>query len=109
MCVHICGCLEGIGLSFLFIFKNLFISVWLWWVFVATLRLSLVVPSGATLWLQCESISFVGASAVAEHAFSGSWASVVEGHGSSCLVASGIFLDRGSNPVPCIGRQILNH
>lgn len=46
VCVHICGCLEGIGLSFLFIFKNLFISVWLWWIFVATLRLSLVVPSG---------------------------------------------------------------
>ena len=64
---------------------------------------------GTTLWLQCESISFVGASAIAERKFSGSWASVVEAHGVSCPVACGIFLDRESNPVPCIGRQILNH
>ena len=35
--------------------------------------------------------------------------SVVVGHGLSCSVACGIFLVQGSNPCPCIGRQILNH
>ena len=35
--------------------------------------------------------------------------SVVVAHGPSCLVACGIFLDRGSNCVSWIGRQILHH
>ena len=35
--------------------------------------------------------------------------SVVVAHGSSCSVACGIFPNQGSNPCPCIGRQILNH
>ena len=35
--------------------------------------------------------------------------SVVVVHGFSCSTACGIFLDQGSNPCPCIGRQILNH
>ena len=43
--MQLCVCLEGIGLSFTFIFKNSFIYLWLCWVFAATLRLSLVVPS----------------------------------------------------------------
>ena len=30
-------------------------------------------------------------------------------HGLSRSVACGIFTDQGSNPCPCIGRQILNH
>ena len=30
-------------------------------------------------------------------------------HGPSCSAACGIFPDQGSNPGPCIGRQILNH
>ena len=29
--------------------------------------------------------------------------------GLSCSSACGIFPDQGSNPCPCIGRQILNH
>ena len=29
-------------------------------------------------------------------------------HGLSCPTACGIFLDQGSNLVPCIGRRILN-
>ena len=36
----------------------------------------------------------------------GSWA--VERR-LSCSAACGIFLDQGSNPCPCIARQILNH
>ena len=36
-------------------------------------------------------------------------ASIVLVHGLSGSVAYGIFLDQGSNPHPCIGRQILNH
>ena len=35
--------------------------------------------------------------------------SVVVAHGPSCSTACGIFPDQGSNPCPCIGRQILNH
>ena len=35
--------------------------------------------------------------------------SVVVAHGLSCSVKSGIFLEQGSNHVPCISRQILNH
>ena len=30
-------------------------------------------------------------------------------HKLSCSVACRILLDQGSKPVPCIGRQILNH
>ena len=30
-------------------------------------------------------------------------------YGLSCSAACGIFLDQGSNRVPCAGRQILNH
>ena len=35
--------------------------------------------------------------------------SAVVAHGPSCSAACGIFPDQGSNPFPCIGRQILNH
>ena len=35
--------------------------------------------------------------------------SVVVAHGLSCSAACGIFPDHGSNPCPCISRQILNH
>ena len=35
--------------------------------------------------------------------------SVIVAHGPSCSAACGIFPDQGSNRVPCIGRQILNH
>ena len=34
---------------------------------------------------------------------------VVAAHELSRSVAYGLFLDQGSNPVPCIGRWILNH
>ena len=35
--------------------------------------------------------------------------SVVVAHGPSCSAACGILPDQGSNRVPCIGRQTLNH
>ena len=35
--------------------------------------------------------------------------SVVVAHGPSCPAACGSFPDQGSNPFPCINRQILNH
>ena len=49
---------------------------------------------------------------VAEHGLSGMQASVVvtpQAHGLSCSMACGIFLDQGSNPESCTGRQILYH
>ena len=35
--------------------------------------------------------------------------SIAMAHGLSCPKACGIFLDQGSNPVPCIGRWVVKH
>ena len=50
----------------------------------------------------------VVASLVAEQGLQ-STGSVVVAHRHSYSVARGIFLDQGSNPRPCIGRQIFIH
>ena len=78
------------------------------WVFVSVRGLSLVVASGGQSSSQCAGLS-------------PSWplplrstgsrraGSVVVAHGPSRSAARGIFPDQGSNRVPCIGRQVLNH
>ena len=49
------------------------------------------------------------ATLVKEHGLWIVWALVAVVHGLSCSEARGIFLDQGLNPVPCVGRWILNH
>ena len=75
------------SLLFLFIYV-----LWLQWVFVAALGLSLVAASRGYS-LNC-----------------GAWTSVVVAHELSSSAACGIIPDRGSNWRPlCVARQILNH
>ena len=49
------------------------------------------------------------ATLVKEHGLWIVWALGAVVHGLSCSEARGIFLDQGLNPVPCVGRWILNH
>ena len=71
----------------------------MFWVFVATHRLSLVLASGgyalvSVLGLLIAVASLVGAQVP------GHVGSVVVVHGLSCPEVCGIFLDHGSNPCP---------
>ena len=81
-----------------------------------TLRLSLVAESRASSWLWCNRLLTAVQSLVAEHRLQVCrlqelqlTGPVTVVHGLSCPVACGIFPDQGSNPCPCIGRQILYH
>ena len=71
-------------------------------------RLSLVVASGGHSSSRCADIS-LSQPLLLRSTGSRHVGSVVVAHGPSCSAACGIFPDQGSTPVPCIGRQILNH
>ena len=91
-----------LNLSFIYYFFNFyFIFGCIGWLFVATLRLSLAVVSrgySSSRWLL---LSWSTGSRC--------MSSAVAVRGLSCFSACGIFLDQGSNRVPCIGRQIPIH
>ena len=75
-----------------------FLSLWLCWVSVAAQSFS-----------SCgEGASHHGGFSCCE-AKAWEWTSVVVVYTLNCPSACGIFPDQGSNPVPCIGGQILNH
>ena len=81
---------------------------WLCWVLVAVSGLSLVAVSGGYLCCvtqdsHCRGFSYCGLWAL------GGCRLLSCSTGLGGLRASGIFLDQGSNLVPCIGRWVLNH
>ena len=91
--------------SFFFFLKIYLFIFWLWWVFVATCRLSLTGMSGdyssCGAWVSyCGGFSYCKAWAV-------DVGSEVVAHRLSCSAARAIFPDQGPNRVLCIARQIL--
>ena len=90
-----------------FFFFN-FIYLWLCWVFVSVRGLSLVVASGGHSSSWCAGLS-LSWPLLLRTTGSRRAGSVIVAHGPSCSTACGIFPDQGSNRVPCIGRQTLNH
>ena len=96
---------------FCLFFLNLFIYFiyfWLCWVFVSVLGLPLVAASGGHSSSRCAGLS-LSWTLLLRSTGSRRAGSVVVAHGPSCSAACEIFPDQGSNPCPCIGRQILNH
>ena len=93
---------------FFFNFIYLFIYFWLCWVFVSVWGLSLVAASGGHSSSRCVGLS-LSRPLLSRSTGSRRAGSVVVAHGLSRSAACGIFPDQGSNPVPCIGRRILNH
>ena len=105
-----------------FFFKYLFIYLWLCWVFVSVLGLSLVVASGGHSSSQCAGLSLLWP-LLLRSTGSRRAGSVIVAHWPSCSAARGIFPDQGSNPCPLHwqadsqplrhqgspGRWILNH
>ena len=79
-------------------FESFFFS--LHWVFVAALRLSLVVASGNYSPVAMLGLLISVASLFVEHRLYGVWASVVAALRLSCSMTCGIFLDQGWNPCP---------
>ena len=106
-------------------FLNYYLFIfWLYWVFVALAGCSLVVASGGYSLVEVigvdslvaeRRLQVIQTSGVVAHGLSscGSRAlergSVVVARGLSSPVACALFLDQGSNWVPCIARWILNH
>ena len=94
-------------------FESFFFS--LHWVFVAALRLSLVVASGDYSPVAMLGLLISVASLFVEHRLYGVWASVVAALRLSCSMTCGIFLDQGWNPCPlhwrtlthCAPREVL--
>ena len=80
---------------------------WLLWVFVAVRGLLLVVVSGGYCSCRGWASHHSGFSCCRTLALERRLSSCAQG--LSCPKARGIFPDQGLNPVPCIGRQILNH
>ena len=78
-------------------FLNLFIYLWLCWVFVSVQGLSLVVASGGHSSLRCAGLS-LSRPLLLRSTGSRRAGSVTVAHGSSCSAARGIFPDQGSNP-----------
>ena len=95
-------------LFLIYLFIYLFIYLWLCWVFVSVRGLSLVVASGGHSSSRCVSLS-LSRPLLLWSTGSRRAGSVVVAHEPSCSAACGIFPDQGSNPCPCIGRQVLNH
>ena len=103
----------SVYISFFFFLKKftffyLFIYLWLCWVFVSVWGLSPVAASGDHSSSRCAGLP-PSRPLLMRSTGSRRAGSVIVAHGPSCSVACGIFPDRGSNPCPCIGRQILNH
>ena len=100
-----------------FFYKTLFICFWLYWVFVAVHKLSLVAVSGgySPLWyagfllrwlLLCRAWPLGSVASVKLWCVG----SVVVAHRLSCPASCGILLDRGYwTHIPCTGRWIFNH
>ena len=98
-CVFSLSLIRVCVVLFSFVLINLFIYVWLHWVFGAVRGLSLVAASGDYSSLQCPGFSLGGFSCCGARAL-GTWASVVVAHALSSSAARGIFPDQGSNPCP---------
>ena len=81
--------------------KDLLIYFWPLWVFVAARRLSLVAMHRL----------FVVVAPLVEHRLQQLQrvGSALGARRLSCSAACGSFLDQGSSPCPCAGRQILIH
>ena len=78
-------------------FLNLFIYLWLCWVFVPVRGLSLVVASGGHSSLRCAGLS-LSRPLLLRSTGSGCAGAVGVAHGPSCSAARGIFPDQGPNP-----------
>ena len=92
------GCQAHFFSSF---FKNfyLFIYLWLCWVFVSVLGLSLFAASGGHSSSQCVGLS-LSWPLLLRSTGSRREGSAIVAHGPSCSAACGIFPDQGSNPCP---------
>ena len=84
---------------FLFFFFNLFIYLWLCWVFVSVRGLPLAAASGGHSSSWCAGLS-LSRPHLLRSTGSRRAGSVVVAHGPSCSVACGILPDQGSNPCP---------
>ena len=93
------ACLLFFLKELLYLLIYLFIYLWLCWVFVSVLGLSLVAASGGHSSSRCAGLSLsrplLLRSTSSRHA-----GSVVVAHGPSCSAARGIFPDQGSNACP---------
>ena len=85
--------------TFDFFKKNLFIYLWLCWVFVSVRGLSLVAASGGHTSSRCAGLS-LSRPLLLRSTGSRRAGSVVVAQGPSCSAACGIFPDQGSNPCP---------
>ena len=83
---------------FLLNFLNLFIYLWLCWVFVSVHGLSLVAASRGHSSSRCAGLSLLRP--LLWSTGSRRAGSVVVAHGPSCSAACGILPDQGSNPCP---------
>ena len=91
-------------IHFFFFFKNftfidLFIYLWLCWVFISVRGLSLVAASGGHSSSRCVGLSLLRP-LLLRSTGSRRAGSVVVAHRLSCSTACGIFPDQGSNPCP---------
>ena len=104
-------CVDSLGggwiITVMIFFKKLIL--FLRWIFIAAGGLSLVAVRVVTIWCSaqgshCGGFTLLWSLGSRCMGFSscGVWA-------FSCPTAHGIFLEQGSNPFPCIGRQIPNH
>ena len=84
---------------YFFIFINLFIYLWLCWVFVSVRGLSLVVASGGHSSSRCAGLS-PSRPLLLRSTGSRRTGSAIVAHGLSCSAACGIFPDQGSNLCP---------
>ena len=82
-----------------FLFINLFIYLWLCWVFVSVRGLSLVAASGGHSSSRCTGLS-LSRPLLLWSTGSRRAGSAVVAHGPSCSAARGILPDQGSNPCP---------
>ena len=87
------------GVGFLGFLKNLFIYLWLCWVFVSVRGLSLVMASGGHSSSRCTGLS-LSRPLLLRSTGSRRASSVIVAHRLSCSAACGIFPDQGSNPCP---------
>ena len=81
------------------LFKNLFIYLWLCWVFVSVQGLSLVAASGGHSSLRCAVLSLSRPLLLRSTGFRRAGSAIVA-HGPSYSAACGILPDQGSNPCP---------
>ena len=98
--------------SCVFVVFNLCIYLWLYWVSIAVHGLSLVVAVGDYSLVAVHELLIGVVSLVAERGLPSMQASAVGTHGLSCSVASGLFMDQGSNSCPLHWRaysQPLDH